>query len=130
VAGSQTPGLNYGWPITEGDECFQADSCDDRLLVPPIVTYGHDEGCSITGGFVYEGDDIPALAGHYLYGDYCSGFVRSVVRFPLLNDRIGSSQHDLFPEGTVPNLTSFGRDGHGELYLLSRNGSVFKLVAP
>ena len=44
----------------------------------PVVTYDHDEGCSITGGYVYRGDAIPGLYGWYLYGDYCTGFVDAV----------------------------------------------------
>ncbi len=128
IAAAGTAGLNYGWPITEGDECFRTSGCDDAGLVPPVATYDHGDGCSVTGGFVYEGTAIRALRGHYLYGDFCSGFVRSIRRAPDANDLTEITEHDLFPAGTVRNLTSFGKDGEGELYLLTRGGSVFKLV--
>ncbi len=124
---ADTPGLNYGWPVKEGSECFRSESCDG-FFVPPVAEYSHSEGCSVTGGFVYEGAAIPALRGHYLYGDYCTGFVRSVLRRQAGDDVTEITEHDLLPAGSVRNLTSFGRDASGELYLLSQGGAVFRLV--
>ena len=68
-------GLNFGWPIAEGMHCFpETDQCNRDGLVAPVAEYNHDAGdCSITGGYVYRGASMPALAGAYLYGDYCSG---------------------------------------------------------
>src|SRR5574340_1144191 len=66
-------GENYGWNIMEGTHCFLAKSCEVKGLVLPAVEYGHDQGCSITGGMVYRGKTYPRLKGTYLYGDYCSG---------------------------------------------------------
>jgi glucose/arabinose dehydrogenase len=141
VVGTEATGVNFGWPITEGSECFQAASCDAAGLVLPQTAFGslpaaggteysHADGCSITGGFVYEGDAIPALRGHFLYGDYCAGWINSLrlVGDPG-DDTISQTEHELFPPRTVPDLTSFGRDGFGELYVLVRQGRVFKLVA-
>ncbi len=68
-------GLNYGWPIQEATHCLQR-GCDDTGLVQPILEYDHAGGhCSITGGYVYRGEQYPALHGAYFFGDYCSGSI-------------------------------------------------------
>src|SRR5262249_3837610 len=67
-------GQNYGWRRMEGFHCFNpATDCDDGTLTYPVLEYGHNLGCSITGGYVYRGAAIPGLVGSYLYGDYCTG---------------------------------------------------------
>jgi glucose/arabinose dehydrogenase len=67
-------GLNYGWPIMEGMHCFPADrDCARAGLTQPVVEYQHAQGCSVTGGYVYRGQEFPALTGIYLFGDFCSG---------------------------------------------------------
>ena len=71
-------GENYGWRTTEGTQCFNpASGCDRTGTTPPVYEYTHSEGCSVTGGVVYRGCRVPALAGTYFFGDYCSGLVRS-----------------------------------------------------
>jgi glucose/arabinose dehydrogenase len=117
-------GVNFGWRIMEGPECFGAESCDQSGLELPIVSYGRDDGCSITGGLVYRGSAIPALQGHYFYGDYCRGWVRS---FRLENGAAVDQFEwpDLAPGGSV---LSFGRDAAGELYVLSAAGGVYRIV--
>ncbi len=117
-------GANYGWSRMEGRHCFQADSCDQSGLVLPLFEYDHTSGCSISGGYVYRGAAIPALQGHYFYSDFCSAWVRSF----RINDRQVTEEADwptLQPGGSVP---SFGRDAVGELYVLSTEGRVFKIV--
>src|SRR5690606_16018001 len=71
-------GANLGWNIMEGDRCFNRDACSTDGLVPPIHTYSHDEGCSITGGYVYRGSAIPDLEGRYFFADYCAGVLQSL----------------------------------------------------
>ena len=66
-------GLDFGWNLLEGTHCFAADPCDADGLTPPVVEYGHDEGCAVTGGAVYRGTARPALRGSYVFADYCSG---------------------------------------------------------
>jgi glucose/arabinose dehydrogenase len=66
-------GLDFGWNVLEGTECYASDPCDDDGLTPPVAEYGHDEGCSITGGAVYRGTAQPTLTGWYVFADYCSG---------------------------------------------------------
>ena len=117
-------GLNFGWSIMEGPECFRESSCDQAGLELPVLSYNRDAGCSITGGFVYRGAAIPALQGHYFYADFCEGWVRS---FRLEN---GSAVDQLQWPTLSPgdNVPSFGRDATGELYVMSTAGVVFKIV--
>lgn len=116
-------GVNYGWNLMEGTRCFAASPCDDEGLELPVLEYGHDEGCSITGGFVYRGSEIPDAAGRYFFADLCSSFVRS---FRLEGGEVSDlTEHDL---GSLGSLTSFGTDGHGELYVLEGEGSVLRIV--
>ncbi len=118
------PGVNYGWRIREGDSCFNASTCSGQGLVDPVLSYPHGEGCSVTGGYVYRGSQLPALSGRYVYGDFCSGWLRS---FQL---RDGSAEDgQTLDVGTVGSLSSFGVDGAGELYVLSLDGSVLRLAA-
>lgn len=116
---------NLGWPITEGTRCYPSGSgCQTAGLTLPVVEYSHSQGCSVTGGFVYRGVAIPELQGHYLYGDYCSGWVRS---FRYAGSTVVDAK-DWSATIDVPFLTSFGFDGFGELYLTSSDGTVRKIV--
>ena len=117
-------GLNFGWNIMEGPDCFQDSSCDQNGLELPVLSYDHGDGCSITGGFVYRGAAIPALQGHYFYSDFCQGWVRS-FRFENGSAVDQFQWPTLAPGGNVP---SFGRDAAGELYVMSSGGVVFKIV--
>ncbi len=117
-------GINFGWNLMEGTSCYVAASCDTTGLALPMVEYDHGQGCSVTGGYVYRGSAIPALQGQYFYADYCSGFVRSV----RVTGGAATDQADwptLRPGGAVP---SFGEDAAGELYVLSADGRVLKIV--
>ena len=118
---------NFGWPIQEGTDCFARSGCDTDGLLQPVVEYTHADGCSITGGFVYRGDDIPSLLGHYFYGDFCNGWVRSF--FYDTSDGSVGDEIEWFELGTVSRLTSFGQDSSGELYVMSISGSVWKIVS-
>lgn len=68
--------VNFGWDILEGTRSFEGDAKPG--LTDPVFEYTHDEGCSITGGYVYRGDDIASLHGWYLFGDFCGGWIRAV----------------------------------------------------
>lgn len=117
-------GLNFGWNIMEGSRCYRTSSCDSSGLILPIEEYDHSEGCSITGGLVYRGARIPALAGHYFYADYCEGWIRS---FRYSNGRVLDAREWVAP-GQLHLVTSFGEDSAGELYVLSGEGVVYRLV--
>ncbi len=118
-----TKGANYGWNIMEGFHCYSpATGCDQSGLTLPLVEYDHSQGCSVTGGYVYRGDKIPSLQGHYIYGDYCSGNIwalgyhdNTVIRNVLLAE-------------SGLSITSFGEDLAGNLYILSRDGGIYTLV--
>jgi glucose/arabinose dehydrogenase len=120
---SSTGGENYGWNELEGTICYRA-GCDPTGTVLPVLDYDHGIGCSVTGGYVYRGSAIPSLVGHYLYADYCSGWVRS---FQYSGGQAVNRQDQptLSPGG---NITSFGEDATGELYVLTHNGVVYRIV--
>lgn len=119
-------GENYGWRIMEGDHCYPiGTSCTSVGLVAPVLEYDHSDGCSVTGGYVYRGSDVTPLVGHYLYADYCSGWVRS-FRWQGGQAVSRLDRPELDPGG---NITSFGEDARGELYILTSNGRIQKIIA-
>ncbi len=119
-------GANLGWNWFEGDTAFRTDGTPPKGMVGPIHTYTHDAGrCSVTGGYEYRGTEVPALAGTYVYGDYCTGEVRGLLA------RKGIALDDQSLNTTVKpgTLVSFGQDDQGELYVLSADGTVYKVTA-
>ena len=121
--------VNFGWNIVEGlGHCYAQRDCDQHGLTLPVVEYDHGEGCSITGGYVYRGRLLPDLAGLYFYADYCSALVRSfrvgAPRKPVTD--VWDWRAALDPENRFANLSSFGEDAEGELYLLSLDGDVYR----
>ena len=97
---------------------FEADG-----LTLPVAVYGHDDGCSVTGGFVYSGHEIPALRGRYVYGDYCGGWIRT---FRLTDLGVATDPQELAVE-SPGRITSFGVDAGGELYVVVESGTVFRI---
>ena len=126
AADGWTPGANLGWPLFEGNERFSGDGSGGETpgdLVFPVYTYSHDDGCSVTGGYVYRGSAIAALAGTYVFGDYCTGDIWGLVRGPD-----GTAERiDLGVSVPRSTLVSFGEDANGELYVLSAAGTVLRL---
>lgn len=119
-------GENYGWNTMEGTLCFDPPSgCNQTGLILPDFEFSHLEGCSITGGYVYRGSALPALVGLYFYGDFCNRWVRS---FRYASGSV-SDHRDWTPElGTPGSITSFGQDANGELYIVTQEGNVFRIV--
>jgi glucose/arabinose dehydrogenase len=118
---------NYGWRLMEGTACYNpATNCQAGAeLVQPVATYDHLAGCSISGGFVYRGSALPAMRGMYFYGDYCSGQVWALRMTggnpepPVnLTSQLGSSKM---------NISSFGLDAAGEIYIVTLSGSLFRI---
>ena len=104
---------NFGWDTVEGANDYEGEP--DPAFTAPVVTYGHDAGCSITGGFVYRGTAIPGLYGWYLYADYCTGFI----------DAVPTDDPDATPTrlaDDVGSVVSFGELEGGELLLLTLEG--------
>ncbi|NTV37552.1 MAG: PQQ-dependent sugar dehydrogenase, partial [Anaerolineaceae bacterium] len=108
-------GVNYGWNIREGAHPYADKSSDGAVLVDPVFEYKHGKDCSITGGYVYRGSQLPDFAGIYIFGDFCSGTV-----WGLLNTDGGWQAKELFQTGS--SISSFGVDSSGEMYLLDLNG--------
>lgn len=124
VVESNAKGVDYGWNIMEGSTCFVTTSCNQTGLEMPALVYDHSNGeCSITGGYVYRGSIITDLIGHYLYSDYCAGFLKS---FRYQNGR--ATEQRTYTIGNIGSITSFGQDASGELYLTSSNGKVYRIV--
>ena len=116
-------GANFGWPEYEGNELFNPGLPGQDPVTFPIHTYSHAGGaCAITGGFVVRDPDLSELAGRYLYGDFCTGQVRS-----FLPTNTGQAQGDA-PVGVVaPQLSSFGEGVSGQIYLARLSGPVYRL---
>ena len=119
-------GVNYGWKIMEGTICRPPTmGCNTIGLTLPVVEYDHPTGCSITGGYVYRGPAIPALQGTYFYGDFCAGFVRS---FRLAANGSATEEASWPTLGPGGNITSFGEDAAGELYIMTSGGGLYRIV--
>jgi glucose/arabinose dehydrogenase len=120
-----TKGGNYGWSVMEGNHCFGQTTCGTAGLVPPVVEYpiGSTGECSVTGGFVYRGAEIPELRGAYVYGDYCSGRVKALRH---QNGR-ATVQGDIARSGF--NISSFAQDRDGEVYVLQHapQGGIYRI---
>jgi glucose/arabinose dehydrogenase len=117
---SSRGGENYAWDLLEGTLRFEGDPPPDD--VPPVFEYPTADGCAVTGGYVYRGQDVPALVGAYVFADFCRGRLEA---FRLENGR-ARGHDELGPE--VANVASFGEDADGELYVLSLSGPVLRFV--
>jgi glucose/arabinose dehydrogenase len=109
-------GENYGWSCMEGDLVQDFNPCDGAPLTAPILVYGHNPECSVTGGFLYRGN-IGGLHGRYVFGDYCSG----VIWFA--SESAGVWSAEVFQD-TAMDISSFGEGDDGELYVLDHDGGV------
>jgi glucose/arabinose dehydrogenase len=116
-------GLNYGWNTMEGSHCFSpATGCNMSGLTLPIVDYDHSEGVTVIGGYVYHGTAIASLAGAYIFGDFSNGKIWE------LTESSGTwTRTQLLNSGK--NMSAFGQDAAGELYVVDYSGSVFKITA-
>jgi len=123
VADANAAGLNYGWPITEGNACFPADPCNLAGQTLPVLVYDHSVGCAITGGYVYRGSAIPDIQGRYFYSDFCAGFLRS-FRFTI-GQAIERIDWNI---PSVGNVLSFGQDANRELYVITSTNKVFRIA--
>jgi len=120
-AASSTGGENYGWNAYEASAVFSGAGAANAIA--PILEYEHsaDNGCSVTGGYVYRGQAIPELAGRYIYGDFCSGRI-------WMGWREGAAwRSDILMDSGL-QISSFGEDAAGELYVVDYGGAVYRLV--
>jgi len=147
AGGAGGGGQNLGWRQMEATHCFnvsQQSNCDppavscsgvppchDPSLVLPVLEYGHNLGCSITGGYVYRGCLMPNFAGTYFYGDFCAGFVRTFRIAGGVVTNPADRTLELDPGHTLSNsLTSFGVDDQGEIYINDRDGTILRILPP
>ncbi len=119
---STEAGVNYGWRLMEGTRCFNpSTNCDQTGLELPVLEYPHSQGCSVIGGHVYRGSALPLLRGHYFYGDYCAGSIRS---FQLENGE--ATDEATWDVGSIGRILSFGVDASSEVYVLTSQGTVYR----
>ncbi|MCW5875224.1 MAG: PQQ-dependent sugar dehydrogenase [Anaerolineales bacterium] len=116
-------GSNLGWRYFEGTHPYEGTPPQGLELDFPVVEYDHGSRCSITGGYVYRGTQVPAWNGVYFYGDFCSGEVMGMYQGA---DGVWNAQ---VLWDTAALITSFGLDEAGELYLVDRNGGIYQLQA-
>jgi glucose/arabinose dehydrogenase len=114
-------GENLGWSFYEGSHPYRGSPPLDAVFVMPVAEYGHDLGNSITGGYVYRGRDLPPWQGVYIYGDFSSGRVWGLLHLPD-----GGWQNAIMYD-TNANISSFGLDENGELYLVDYKGNLLIL---
>lgn len=126
---ANTGGRNYGWKVMEGTNCYATaacnapPACNAATLVRPFHTIPTVPYCSIIGGYVYRGCNLPNYRGLYFFGDYCNGVVWTLRysngTFTNLTQRFSG----------LGNITSFGEDARGELYVCSLNGTLYRIQA-
>jgi glucose/arabinose dehydrogenase len=127
---TEARGANFGWDALEGFTPYTEENSgtpDPGGTTKPILAYSHSRdggSCSIIGGYVVGPGGPPPLRGRYVYSDYCSGQLHSLV--PHLH-RAGKDRHQVGI--TVPSPTSFGEDDRGRVYVCSREGAVYRLVS-
>lgn len=115
-------GVNYGWNVMEGTDCYDAGDCDESGLVQPVAEYSHEDGCSITGGFVYRGDAFSDMQGGYFFGDFCSGQIWSIP------SDVTERTRPVEMLASERSISSFGLDEDGELLLVDMGaGEVLRV---
>ena len=116
-------GLNYGWRVMEGNACFSPSTgCNTSGLTRPMAVYSHSLGCSVTGGYVYRGNQY-WLVGGYLFGDFCSG------RIWALRAHGAGTQSPVLMADTALSISSFAEGQDGSLYVVDIGGDVWKVIA-
>ncbi len=117
-------GENYGWKVMEGFHCYPSDNqCDDSGMTLPVVEYDHEDGQSVTGGFVYRGADYPRMNGIYFYADFVNGNI-----WGLRREGGGWTSNLLLETGLGFSLSSFGEDERQELYIADIHNEIYRIV--
>jgi glucose/arabinose dehydrogenase len=135
--GGSAGGQDYGWDVLEGTSCYNDDdpwtplpACNRAGRTLPVYEYRHQDtktgSASLTGGVVYRGCRMPALAGTYFFSDAVNAFLRSfrwdgtAVTQP--------TEHGPFGDQLAGGVYAFGRDADGEVLVLTGNGKVLRIV--
>lgn len=127
--GAVTKPINFGWNVMEGFHCFKDKPCEPKQFQAPVMEYPHSEGCSITGGYVYRGKALPQIAGQYFYADYCTAIVRSLKWAGGAVESSWDWKAALDPDSKLARVASFGEDQDGELFVVTHDGPIYKLVS-
>jgi len=123
VVDARRSGYNFGWNLREGLHAYRSGRGPAPELTDPVLDYSHADGCSVTGGYCYRGRALAGLQGTYFFSDYCRGWLRS---FRWEKGRVTELRQ--WSVGRLGNVTSFGEDAEGELYVTTGQGSVLELV--
>lgn len=124
LPGGIVGGANFGWNFFEGRHAYEGTPPDGAQLMEPVAEYEHGSArCSVTGGHVYRGANLPAWQGVYVFADYCSGEIWGLVQHSGGN----WDMQIMYDSGFL--VTSFGVDEAGELYLVDRSGGIYQLQA-
>lgn len=115
-------GGNYGWKTFEATRDFSNEPLSRGEHIPPVATYGRQDGISITGGEVYRGARYPSFDGGYFYADYVSGNMWMITR-----NEDGEFKNELVRR-TRRSIASFGTDDAGEVFALSFDGKIYRIV--
>ena len=118
-------GANFGWSAFEGTARFNDDQ-DAPDAIEPVLTYGREGGCSVTGGYVVRDPALESLYGRYLYADFCAGQLRSFSADEAAQTGVASDDRPLGVQ--VPSVSSFAEDTRGHVYATSLDGPVYRLV--
>jgi len=117
-------GGNYGWRCREGRHTFgNQTGCPTSGLIDPVAEYDHSLGVSITGGYVYRGPQTTALRGRYVFGDFGSGRL-----WTLLPDNAGGYTRTDLVVSSGLSISSFAQANDGELYVVDYSGGLYRLV--
>ncbi len=145
VSAEDAGGQNFGWHIMEGNHCYNPKKDCDTTGVLPIFEYPNDanymkvltgfgetnvDGCSVTGGVVYRGKELPEFWGTYFFADYCSGNIWTFkeVNGQATDFKNRSDEINLGGGRFTTYISSFGEDNAGELYFVDYNGAVYKMI--
>jgi glucose/arabinose dehydrogenase len=123
VARQGTGGLNFGWKVTEGAHCYDAERCATEGLTLPAAEYGRDLGCTVIGGYVYRGTRHAFLVGAYLFADYCTGRIFAI---DAATDALAAPVTIGSGSGQI---AAFGEDADGELYVIDLGGEISRVAA-
>ncbi len=122
-----SPRENYGWNILEGLHCFRPEfGCISDGTTLPLFEYSHDDGCSVTGGEVYRGENVPSLEGWYVFGEFCTG---QTWAFYSQTAKSGGVVVPVTLWEQGPAISSFASDSEGDLYFLSFDDErIFRVI--
>ena len=121
-------GQNWGWNVWEGDRPYPPGSSPSRSgFTFPVFAYSHPSGESVTGGYVYRGSKYPALVGTYLFADYIKGWVAGIRTIAPDGTPLRTPQERTLLQ-TSGQLSSFGVDEAGELYIVDYSGTVLAVA--